>query len=181
MTGFTQAVLITLLIAGCVGGLLLWWGVRLVRRTVAHGRRRALELRPRFLPPGPRRDAAILRQQLATELRTTRQMFTAGPNSRIFRADPTAVLAEAAEFAAQLDDDLATIEAFPDRAQQRAALATVTPQVVQLIDTIYSARQTMLRTAVMDRDRELNRLSKSVAYEAASLGNYERAGRDLTI
>jgi hypothetical protein len=179
MTAFTQAVLITFLVVVGMGGFLLWFGVRLARRTVARGRRRALELRSQFLPPGPRRDAAALRHQLAAELRTTRQTLAAAPDGRIFQADPTTVLAEAAELAAQLDEDLATIEAFPDRAQQRAALATVTPQVVQLIDTIYSARQTMLRTAALDRDRELSRLSTSVAHEAASLGNYERAARDL--
>ena len=177
----TRLALIALLIAGVVGVLLLWFGFRLARRAVTHGRRRAVEFRARFAPPGPRRDAAVLRQQLAAELRITRQMFAAAPNTRIFQADPVAVLAEATTFAQQLDHELALIESYPDRARQQAALALISPQVVQLIDTIYSARLTMLRTAALDRTKGLAGLSESVAREADSLRNYEQAKRDLTI
>lgn len=175
MARVAEMLLIFILVAGCVGAVLIWYGVR---RTAAYGRRRLAEFRPQLVPPGPRRDAAVLRQQLAAELRATRAMFAAAPSSRIFQADPAAVLAEAAGFAAQLDEELAIIEAFPDRAQQRTALATITPQVVRLIDTIYSARQTMLRTAATDRERGLTTFSESVAHEAQSLANYERARRD---
>jgi hypothetical protein len=161
--------------------VLAWLGLRLVRRAVAHGRRRALELRSNFLPPGPRRDAAALRQQLAAELRSTQRTLAAIPNGRIFQADPTRVLAEAAGYTAELDHELAMIETFPDRAQQQAALETLRPQVLQLIETIYTARHTMLRTAASDRSRGLTGLSESVAHEAASLRTYEQTNRDLTI
>jgi hypothetical protein len=50
-----------------------------------------------------------------------------------------------------------------------------------LLDTIYSARHTMLRTAASDRERGLTSLRESVAHEAASLRNYEHTRRDLTI
>jgi hypothetical protein len=182
MTGFIEAVLITLLVVGGVGALVVWFGLRLLRRTVAHGRRRVLQVRSYVQPPGPRREAALLRQQLAAELHAMRQAVAASPTGgRMFRADPSAVLADAAQLAARLDRDLATIETFPDRTQQSTALATVTPQVTQLIDTIYSARQTVLRTAALDRDRDLTALSATVSDEAESLRNYERNRRDLTI
>ena len=181
MPALAEALLVTLLIAGAVGVVVLWFGARLVRRITTRGRARALELRPRFLPPGPRRDAAMLRHRLATELQTTARMFAAAPYNRIFQADPAAVLADAAELAAQLDDELAVVEAFPDFAQQRAALATVAPQALQLMETLYSARNTMLRTAAVDRERELSRLSESVAHEAESLRAYEGRGRDLAL
>ena len=181
MPGVTKALLIITLVVVVVGVLLIWLGLRLLRRALAHGRRRATELRSRFLPPGPRRDAAALRQQLAAELRSTKQMLPAVPSGRIFQADAVAVLAEAAGIAAQLDSELAMIETFPDRAQQRAALDRIAPQVTTLIESIYSARHTMLRTAAMDRDRGLTGLSDTVANEATSLRNYEQTGRDLTI
>lgn len=177
MPDLTAALLIIALVVAGVA-LLAWLAVRLVRRMLAHGRRRVLELRTNFLPPGPRRDAALLRQQLAAELRSTRQTLAAVPNGRIFQADPARVLAEAAGYAAELDHELAMIETFPDRAQQHAALETIRPQVVKLLETVYSARHTMLRTAAADRERGLTDLSDTVAHEAASLRNYERARRD---
>lgn len=182
MTGFIEAVLITLLVVAALGAVVVWFGLRLVRRTVAHGRRRVLEVRSRLLPPGPRRDAAALRHQLAAEVHAMRTTLAATPSdARMFRADPSSVLAEAARIAARLDADLATIETFPDRAQQRTALATITPQVAQLIDSIYSARHTVLRTAALDRDRDLSSFSTTVADEAASLRNYEQVRRDLSL
>jgi hypothetical protein len=165
-----------------VGGVALGWlGLRLVHRVLARGRRRVLQLRSQFLPPGPRREAAALRHQLAAELDSTRQLLATAPNSRIFQADPARVLAEAGAYGIELDRELALIETFPDQGQQQAALTRIRPQVVQLIETIYSARHTMLRTAAADRERGLSSLSESVAHEAASLRNYEQTKRDLTI
>lgn len=176
----SKFLIITLIVVAiCV--VLAWVGLRIVRRAVAHGRRRALELRSNFLPPGPRRDAAALRQQLAAELRSTQRTLAAIPNGRIFQADPTRVLAEAAGYTAELDHELAMIETFPDRAQQQAALDRMRPQVDKLIETIYTARHTLLRTAASDRERGLMNLSESVAREAASLRTYEKTERDLTI
>lgn len=181
MPGLTPALLISTIVVFAVGAALIWLALRLVRRAVAAGRSRALEVRSHLLPPGPRRDAAALRQQLAAELRSTRQILAAVPNGRIFQADPARVLAEAAGYAAELDHELAMIETFPDRAQQNAALETVRPQVLKLLETIYSARHTMLRTAASDRERGLTSLNQTVAHEAASLRNYEQARRDLSI
>jgi len=176
-----QEFLIIIVVVLAICAVLAWLGLRFIRRAIAHGRRRALELRSNFLPPGPRRDAVALRQQLAAELRSTQRTLAAAPNGRIFQADPTRVLAEAAGYAADLDHELAMIETFPDRAQQQAALETIRPQVHKLIETIYTARQTMLRTAASDRERGITGLSESVAHEAASLRTYEQAKRDLTI
>lgn len=181
MPGFTSSLLIITAVVLAVGAALLWFGLRLVGRVVAQGRRRALEIRSNFLPPGPRRDAVVLRRQLAAELRSMRQTLASVPNGRIFQADPTRILAEAAEYAAALDQELAMIETFPDRARQQAALEAIAPQVRTLIDTIYSARDTMLRTAASDRERGLTRLSESIAHEAASLRTYEQTKRGLTI
>jgi hypothetical protein len=181
MSGLSSALLIIGVSVVAAGAVLVWLGLRLVRRVVGRGRRRVLELRSHFLPPGPRRDAVVLRHQLTAELESTRQTLAAVPNGRIFQADPARVLAEAAGYAADLDHDLAMIESFPDRAQQHAALETIRPQVHKLLETIYSARQTMLRTAAADRERGLTNLSESVAHEAASLRNYEQTKRGLTI
>jgi hypothetical protein len=180
MSGLTAALLIigVVLVSGAVLG---WLGLRLVRRVIARGRRRVLQLRSQFLPPGPRREAAALRHQLAAELDSTRQLLATVPNSRIFQADPARVLAEAGGYVTELDRELALIETFPDHAHQQAALQAIRPQVVQLIETIYSARHTMLRTAAADRERGLSSLSDSVAHEAASLRTYEQTKRDLTI
>lgn len=181
MPGFTASLLIITVAVIALVAICVWLAIRLVRRLVARGRRRVLELRPNLLPPGPRRDAATLRRQLAAELRSTEQTLAAVPNGRIFQADPVRVLAEAAGYAAELDHELATIETFPDRAQQHAALERIRPQVIVLIETIYSARHTMLRTAAADRERGLSDLSEGVAHEAAALRNYEQTKRDLTI
>lgn len=181
MSEFASALLTITAIVLVIGAVLGWLGFRLVRRAIGHGRRRALELRSNFLPPGPRRDAVALRHQLAAELSSTQRTLAAVPNARIFQADPARVLAEAAEYAADLDHELAMIETFPDRVQQHAALDSIRPQVLKLIETIYSARHTMLRTAASDRERGLTSLSESVAHEAASLRNYEQAKRDLSI
>jgi hypothetical protein len=181
MSGLGSALLIITVIVVAVGAAFVWLTLRLARRAVAHGRRRALEVRSLFLPPGPRREAAALRQQLAAELRSTRHILTTAPNARIFQADPARVLAEAAGYVAELDHELAMIETFPDHVQQRAALEAIRPQVGKLMETIYSARHTMLRTAAADRERGLTHLSEAVAHEATSLRNYEQASRDLTI
>ena len=108
-------------------------------------------------------------------------MLAAAPQGLIFRADAAAVLRELATTALDLDRELAAIERFRDPGQQRAALATVTPQVRQLIDTTYTARHTILRTAVEDRERQLAALRASVAQQAAALDTYQRNRGELSI
>jgi len=181
MTGFVLAVVISGVIVCAFAALLAWRVVRRVRRFVAQGRRQAAEIRTRLLPPGPRRDAAMLRRRLADEVRSTHQVLTIAPGGRIFLADPVLVLADITTLAAALDEALASVQTFPDPAQQLGALAPIAPQVRLLIDTCYSARQTMLRSAALDRDRTLNSLSASVARQSAALATYEHVDRDLTI
>jgi hypothetical protein len=160
-----------------IGALIL----RRIGRRIGGWRLRFLEARSRFLPPGPRRDAARLRCRLHAELRATRDMLAAAPQGLIFRADATAVLGELAATATAIDAELVAIERFIDPGQQRTALETVTPQVRQLIDTTYSARQTILRTAVEDRARQMAELRANVAAQAQSLENYRSDGRELSI
>jgi hypothetical protein len=140
-----------------------WWHVR--------------ELRSNWQPPGPRRDATLLRRRLDTELRATRDMLQHAPQGLVFRADAVALLRELAATATELDTELAGIERFLDPAQQRAALDTVSGQVVQLIETTYAARHTILRTAAEDRSRQLDALRDDVATQATALDNYQRQRR----
>jgi hypothetical protein len=157
---------------------------RLFRRT---GRRiggwqlRLLEIRAHLLPIGPRRDAARLRYRLHAELRATGHMLEAAPQGLVFRADAATLLQELASTAAALDGELAAIERFMDPAQQRAAIATVRPQIEDLIETTYSARQTILRTAVEDRSKQLAQLRNRVATQAAALETYRKNGRELSL
>lgn len=177
----TVEVLVALgILAVAVGALVTWRLVRRARRGLDYMRRRSAEARIRFLPPGPRRDAAVLRLDLAAEIRAARELF-ATKSGRIFRADAGVVLADLTAAAADLDDALRIIDTLPDRAQQRAALTSVLPQVRQLIDTSSSARRTMMRTAELDRERKLQSLSTSIAHQADALATYERASTELSI
>ena len=152
-----------------------------VRRFAVRTQDRIDLLRPRLLPPGPRRDAALLRRRLREELACTRAMLAAAPEGLVFRADARELLGELAASAASLDADLAALERFADPVQLRAGLAVVAPQARQWIETSYSARQTLLRTAAEDRDRELGRLADRVAQQAAAAAAYRHGGRGLSI
>jgi hypothetical protein len=167
-------VLLLLAVAGFVT-------VRAVNRRIGGWRARVLEARSRFLPPGPRRSAARLRCRLHAELRATRDMLESAPQGLIFRADAAVLLKELAATAAAMDTELAAVERFLDPEQQRTALATVTPQVEELIGTTYTARQTILRTAAEDRARQLSALRADVAAQAAALDTYRRNGRELSL
>jgi hypothetical protein len=151
-----------------------------VRRVRDYVRLRAAEARTRFLPPGPRRDAVVLRVELAAELRAARELF-ATPSGRVFRADAGAVLAELSAAAADLDDALRVVDTLPNRVQQRAGLDHVRPQVQQLIDTSASARRTTMRTAELDRERKLESLRTAIAHQAEALATYERTSTELSI
>lgn len=160
-----------------VAAVLVGRAVSRASRRIAGGRWRLLELRSNFLPPGPRRNAVLLRRRLDVELRATRDMLQHAPQGLVFRADAVALLNELAGTARQLDAELAAIERFLDPAQQQAALATISGQVEQLIETTYTARQTILRTAAEDRTRQLAALRDSVATQATALDNYQRQRR----
>jgi hypothetical protein len=142
---------------------------------------RVLELRSNMLSAGPRRDAARLRLRLDAELRATSEMLQRAPQGLIFRADAAGLLAELSATAAELDGELAAIDRFLDPAQQRAALATVSGQVDQLIATTYAARQTILRTAAEDRVRQLAALRHNVDVQATALNTYQRDRHQLSL
>lgn len=181
MTRLVLIVAVVLIVLLLVAAVLL---ARLVRHAGQHlgGLRwRLLELRPNLLPPGPRRTAARLRWRLNAELRATQDMLQHAPQGLIFRADAAALLGELAATAKELDAELAAIDRFVDPAQQKKALATVSGQVDQLIETTYSARHTILRTAAEDRVRQLDSLRESVASQAAALDNYQRQRRRLNL
>ncbi|HEY7010582.1 MAG TPA: hypothetical protein VH395_16655 [Jatrophihabitantaceae bacterium] len=171
---FTIAMLLILAIPCAIGFWLVHRMSRRFGRSAAVWRGRMIGLRGSFLPAGPQRDVATLRRTLQHELGCTQDMLAQAPDGQIFRADARAVLDELVAAGAELDADLRNIERFADPVQQRDALATVTPQVEQVITTCYTARQTILRTAVEDRDRNLSRLSAYVAQQADAATNYRR-------
>ena len=175
------AVGLAVLVLICLACFIVWWVTRRVRQAALVWQQAFLAARVRWMPPSPRRDVAVLREQLRQELRYTTAMLTAAPAGMIFRADAQAVLHELTEMAQALDTDMRAIEQFADPAQQKAALAVVAPQARQLIETSYSARQTILRTSAEDRDRQLTRLRDQVDQQSAAAAAYRHGGRDLAV
>jgi hypothetical protein len=155
--------------------------LRRLRRRFTAARARIFELQARVQPPGPRRDADLLRHRLQAEIRATREMLTDRPDGLIFRADAAVVLHELTTTATGLDRELEAIGRFLDVNQQRAAFATLRPQADQLIETTYVARQTALRTAAEDRSRRIAGLQADVARQAAALETYRRSDRELQL
>lgn len=154
---------------------------RRVRRRIGELVGRTGEVRTRFLPPGPHREAALLRQRLDAELRATRDMLEAAPDGLIFRADAASLLHELVTVGVDIDRELRAVERFLDPAQQRAALKTVRPQAEQLIDTTYTARHTVLSTAAADRGRHLGTLHADVTRQAAALDRYRQTTGELRL
>ncbi|HZC70116.1 MAG TPA: hypothetical protein VE442_05445 [Jatrophihabitans sp.] len=181
MTEWVLIAVAVLIVLPVIAALLLRRAVRRARRRIGGWRWRQLELRTYLVPPGPRREAAQLRSRLHAELHATEDMLQHAPQGLIFRAEASTVLAEVASTAAELDGELAAIERFLDPAQQEKALAAVTAQVEQLIEATYTARHTILRTAVQDRARQLAELRDRVVTQAAAADNYERRGSDLNL
>jgi hypothetical protein len=173
------AALAVLVVLGGVAFLLARHWLRRLRRRAAGWKAQLLDARTQLLPPGPRREAALLRATLQAEIGSTREMLESA--RLVFRADATAVLAELTTAAAALDAELQAIGRFRDAHQQRVALVTVHPQVTQLIETSYSVRQTLLRTAAGDRNRQLAALRESAAFQAAALDAYRRSGGELSL
>lgn len=152
-----------------------------LRRLIRAWQARARAVRSQFLPPGPRRDARTLRCRLQDEIRCTREMLNAAPGGLVFRADARQVLAELSTAGTAIAAELRAVEDFADSRQQRAALEVLSPQAEQLIKTSYTARQTLLRTSVEDRDRQLSRLSDYVAQQAAAAEIYRNGKRGLSV
>src|SRR3954447_25360256 len=87
---------------------------RSVRRRIVTTRARIAAVQAkaqaRIQPPGPRRDAAQLRQRLQAEMRSTKEMLGTAPDGLIFRASATTVLAELTAEASALDAQLAAVD-----------------------------------------------------------------------
>lgn len=174
---FLAAGAVLLLLAGLAG----WLALRRMRRAVRVWHERVLAFRVQWMGPGPRREVALLRHRLAQELQYTEAMLSIAPDGVIFRADAQSVLHELVEMGAGLESDLRAIEHFTDARQQKAAFAVIAPQVEQLIETSYSARQTIVRTSAEDRDRRLTRVRDYVAQQEKAAAAYRHGGRDLTV
>ena len=168
-------IVLVLLLAGfLVGRRMLRWSKRQVAAAAG-------EVRTRMLPPGPRRDATVLRSRLEAELFATREMLRTAPQGLVFRADARSLVEDLDSTGTSLSRELIAIEAFRDARQQRAALDAVRPQVEQLVETTYRARQTLLQTAAEDRAAELERLRTRVDQQAAALDIYRRDGGQLSL
>jgi hypothetical protein len=177
----TLAVIGAIAVLLALVGLAVWRLARRIRQVLLAWHEVYLNNRVRWLPPGPQREAGMLRQRLHHELACTTAMLNEAPAGMIFRADARAVLQEITEMATAVERDLRAIERFADATQQRAALTVVAPQARQLIETSYSARQTILRTSAEDRDRQMARLRAQVDQQEAAARVYRHGGRDLIV
>ncbi len=179
MMGLTL-VLLVLLVLVLTAMLIVWRVYRRVRRWRGWHRGAAV-VHSRSLMPGPGRDIARLRRDLRTEVEAADVMLSRAKNGRLFIADARALVDELKVNAAAVDADLASIQDYADVTQQRGALAAVVPQVAKLIQTSYLARQTMLDTAVADRERHLTDLSEHVERQAAALKIYRQRSHGLDL
>jgi hypothetical protein len=173
-------VLLVLLVLALTATLIVWRVYRRVRGWRGW-HRGAAAIHSRALMPGPGRDIARLRRDLRTEVEAADLMLSRAKDGRLFVADARALMDELKINAAAVDADLASIQDYADVTQQRRAVDALGPQVAKLIQTSYLARQTMLRTAVADRERHLTDLSEHVERQAAALEIYRRRAHALDL
>jgi hypothetical protein len=159
----------------------VWVITRRLRRFGSRFGVRVLSWRQSFRAPGPARDSVRLRKQLQAEMLLTQQMLSAAPEGVVFRADARELLADLRTVATDLDRDLRCVERFADPSHQQAALDPLRPQVEQLISASYSARQTIIRTAVEDRRHQLDSLSSRVAVQAQAADRYRHFTDELSL
>ncbi len=171
---------VVLLVLLLIAALIVWRVYRRVRRSPAWDRGVAA-IREHAQPPGPARDIARLRRDLREEVDAAEVMLSRAEYGRLFTTDAVDLILELKVNAAAVDADLASIQGYADPAQQRGALAALGPQVAQLIQTSYLARQTMLQTEATDREGRLTTLSKQVQQQAAALEIYRQGAHDLDI
>jgi hypothetical protein len=183
MTDVVLLVIGLLLLAGAA--VLAWRVYRAVQARVAATRVRIARVQAqaqlRAQRPGPKKDAALLRQRLQTELDSTRQLLDSSADGMVFRADARVLLSELVTTATDVERELAAIEGFLDEQQQRAAFDRLKEQAEQLIATSYGARQTVLETAVADRARRIEGLQADVARQARALEVYKHGDDDLKL
>jgi hypothetical protein len=160
--------------------LIVWRGYRRIRRW--HGwHRGSAAMQSRALRPGPGRDISRLRRNLREEVQAADVMLSRAKDGRLFIADARALIDELKISATAVDADLASIQEYADRTQQRSALDALGPQVAKLIQTSYLARQTMLQSEIADRERHLTDLSEHVERQAAALKIYRQGAHGLDL
>ena len=169
-----------LLVLVLTATLILWRVYRRIRRWQGW-HRGAATIQSRALMPGPGRDIARLRRDLREEVQAADVMLSRAKGGRVFIADAPALIDELKINAAAMDADLASIQDYADRTQQRSALDALGPQVAKLIQTSYLARQTMLQTEIADRERHLTDLSEHVERQAAALKIYRQGAHGLDL
>src|SRR6478609_9333110 len=179
MISVALVLLVVLLILLTVS-LLVWRVYRRVRRWRGwHRGVAAIQSRP--LRPGPGRDIARLRRDLREEVEAADVMLSRAKDGRLFIADARALVDELKIHAAAVDADLASIQDYTDRTQQRSALDALGPQVEKLIQTSYLARQTMLHTEIADRERHLTDLNEHVERQSAAFKIYRQGAHGLDL
>jgi hypothetical protein len=172
--------LLVLLALGLTTTLIVWRLYRRVRRWRGwHGGAAAIQ--SRALMPGPGRTVARLRRDLRREVEAADVMLSRAKDGRLFIADARALVDDLKIHAAAVDADLASIQDYTDRTQQRSALDALGPQVAKLIQTSYLARQTMLHTEIADRERRLTDLSEHVERQAAASKIYRQGANGLDL
>jgi hypothetical protein len=122
-----------------------------------------------------------LRRRLYGEVRAVEAALAQGGDGRVFVADGQMMLARLQQSAADLDTELRAVADYLEPERRAAAVAVLRPQVEQLIDATYSARQTILETAAQDRTQRLDSLSADIQREADALARYRNSTRDLSI
>ncbi len=172
--------LLVLLVLVLTGTLIVWRVYRRVRRWRGWHRGRAA-IPSGALMPGPGRDIARLRRDLHKEVEAADVMLSRARGGRLFVADARALIDDLKINAAAVDADLASIQDYTDMTQQRTALDALRPQVARLIQTSYLARQTVLHTAIADRERHLTDLSEHVERQAAALKIYRQGAHGLDL
>jgi hypothetical protein len=172
--------LLVLLALVLTATLIVWRAYRRVRRWRGW-RRGTAAIHSQALMPGPGRDVARLRRDLHREVEAADVMLSRAKDGRLFIADARALVDDLKIHAAAVDADLASIQDYTDRTQQRSALDALGPQVAKLIQTSYLARQTMLHTEIADRERHLTNLSEHVERQAAASRIYRQGANGLDL
>ncbi len=172
--------LLVLLALVLTATLIVWRAYRRVRRWRGW-RRGTAAIHSQALMPGPGRDVARLRRDLHREVEAADVMLSRAKDGRLFIADARALVDDLKIHAAAVDADLASIQDYTDRTQQRSALDALGPQVAKLIQTSYLARQTMLHTEIADRERHLTDLNDHVERQSAAFKIYRQGAHGLDL
>jgi hypothetical protein len=175
------ALVLLLLLALVLTATLVVWRVYRRVRSWRGWHRGTATIHSQALMPGPGRDTARLRRDLRKEVEAADVMLSRAKDGRLFIADARALIDDLKINAAAVDADLASIQDYADRTQQRSALDALGPQVAKLIQTSYLARQTMLRTEIADRERHLTDLNDHVERQAAAFKIYRRGAHGLDL